>query len=691
MKKHFLKLFTFIIISLCFMPTLVKANEGDLRYEITEVNVSDSKITFKGWAFIHRTNNFNTIEVDGQTILSGGDQKIMMRAVTLDGDEIDYKIVNGSSKHNYNFYCDLFHNFGDSTCDINDYKDYNNINTCENKSVGGNTKSGQCYYEDIYFEIKFDTSAWNYSDVKFQIAASNNNFETRQISKNINNLKEGNYYTNYEFVSVSSAAVSNISNNYIDIYEDSISNQVEFIADSSILWNSVSFNEKFYYYDIDGVKDASSIGTYGAWNDKSIISNTCNNVYSLDLTNGKGKYVSDNSYDFLKNIGTSYYYIKIMKQGKAYGLGLGGWALACPTDSLTDYYTVLATSSHVKIYGGTHFRIKIKQSNKCDVTTPSGGALQCNESKTFNSECDRLTVVTSEGNAEVTIEQTGYISSVLTPLSTHAGGGINFGIMYYNTIRWDYAPGFLKPSYHNLVVEKMNGKLKDYENYINNVNITELKFNDKLTNINMIKSCSTSNNSKDYYSNELVTTCVFSFPLADIHLDGNVSYKSDSLYFNINNKYYTPLNFNGKYSITAKISGMDRIIDSAATSDSKENGKKWTGTWEDTFKNCDINLYTLISGIPKFIYRPIDINNPFPNRNAGINWYDWWSVNDNKSKLKNTYSTDVAYTVKLDNNAITDIKNYNISHNYLEWDSINKETNESSFITEKNYIVRGGN
>ena len=87
---------------------------------------------------------------------------------------------------------------------------------------------------------------------------------------------------------------------------------------------------------------------------------------------------------------------------------------------------------------------------------------------------------------------------------------------------------------------------------------------------------------------------------------------------------------------------MDRIIDSAATGDSKEKGKRWTGTWEDTFTNCDINLYTLISGIPKFVYRPIDINNPFPNRNAGINWYDWWSVNRNQEKLKN--SLVIAFT-----------------------------------------------
>ena len=128
------------------------------------------------------------------------------------------------------------------------------------------------------------------------------------------------------------------------------------------------------------------------------------------------------------------------------------------------------------------------------------------------------------------------------------------------------------------------------------------------------------------------------------------------------------------------------------------DGKSWIGDWSDTFKKCDIELYPLLykDGKPSgnesnkynFIYRPIDIYNPFPNRNAGINWFEWYNIEKNKDRLESTYSNAEEYTAILNNEIISEIKAYNKSHNYLNWDNIDSNSGRSSFIDGK-YVIRG--
>ena len=74
-----------------------------------------------------------------------------------------------------------------------------------------------------------------------------------------------------------------------------------------------------------------------------------------------------------------------------------------------------------------------------------------------------------------------------------------------------------------------------------------------------------------------------------------------------------------------------------------------------------------------------------------MNWFDWYNINRNKERLEEGYS-NLQYIANLDNKNISEIKEYNKDNNYLNWDSINEKTGESSFITENDYIDRvGGN
>ena len=91
-----------------------------------------------------------------------------------------------------------------------------------------------------------------------------------------------------------------------------------------------------------------------------------------------------------------------------------------------------------------------------------------------------------------------------------------------------------------------------------------------------------------------------------------------------------------------------------------------------------------------FIYRPIDLNNPFPNnRTPGINWYDWISIDTNRQRLTNTYKdANLDYTAILDNNIVADIKQYNKNSahdSYLEWNDIDSD-GTSSFVDD--YVTR---
>ena len=59
MKKRYL-----LITIILFLSLLGRANAdvGELRYDVTNLTISDNgNITFKGWAFLHKTQNFVTV------------------------------------------------------------------------------------------------------------------------------------------------------------------------------------------------------------------------------------------------------------------------------------------------------------------------------------------------------------------------------------------------------------------------------------------------------------------------------------------------------------------------------------------------------------------------------------------------------------------------------------------------------
>lgn len=695
---------TFSLILFLFVSTEVTATErGELVYGVDKVSITNENINISGYAAIHGVNNYVKVykRYDNVTnnvsptelIADNGGQKVKILVTTCGVDakgNLNMNCINDSNSivkifdclddedkslnhTKYNFYFEHFYRCGTGA----DYCQYG-VDVYNNYSYScgydGYTNNQQCYYEDLYFQITFSVDELmskfsNTDNLKFYIAASNNAYLRTNYVK-----YEG--YTPYSPLKISSITGKS---DYIEVTQGKANGNIVVVANSA-------YPQK-YFNGILG-KYSSSLFFYDDNRTYHVFRNVGYNGYVYVKNDGRGG-------NFLNGTnGPGIYAMCVNTDGFRAGdactnVGSDGFCYSC---NATNSDILYAFGSWITLTEESTLIIKVNNPNMCEVTDPGAnqGNLYCNGSKTYSSTCRMLTITTSEGNADVKIEETGSVSSVLTPGSIYAGGGFNFGVMYYNTVKWSYIPGqSISDDLHKAVTNVMSKKIKFYDEYVAGINVTNLMLGGKNF-TDLVKQCSTTSMSKDYYNKELTVSCVFTFPKAVVDHVGNVSYNYDSSMFSIDNKYYTPMDYSGEYNIEATIVGMDRITTSAAMDDSKVSGKAWTGNWSDTFTDCKINLYSLFidtKGKYNFIYRPIDIYNPFPNRNAGINWFDWYNISRNVERLESTYSNP-QYIVTLDNRTIVDIKNYNSSHNYLEWDSI--VDGKSSFITEKDYIDRVG-
>lgn len=350
-------------------------------------------------------------------------------------------------------------------------------------------------------------------------------------------------------------------------------------------------------------------------------------------------------------------------------------------------YSDKITAINDKVYSPVLYKYEYTVTeNKCDVDEPKNNDLKCNNNATtLESNCQRLTIKTDNDAVDVKINQKGIVSNILTPTTLYAGGGFKFGILYTNTISWDYVNGTPDNSTSEDVTKQMKNKIKSINDIENSLNLNNIKFGSTLIDSNFfIKKCSQEG---DFTAgNTLTTTCIIYLPASEFEeYTGKVTYKIGDIGNGINNKYYTNLIDNENYSISGTLGGLSVLNSQSSVSDG--NGKSWTGDWSAKLTDCNINLYTIpitpttITTTNNkgytFLYRPIDINNPFPNRNAGINWFDWYSNIVNKQRLKDTYK-NLNYVIELDNAMLSTVKKYNDGTNYFDFDTM--EDDESTFL-----------
>ena len=689
-KKIFL--FLFIIITSLSLLENVKAEKGNcgaVRYDVTNLNIRDEKITFTGWAFINCTQNYTDYKGNDSSIVkSGGGQKIKIRAIDSNGNQVgSEKEVNGSivNNINYNFYCQQYYfQTEKSECQ----KAYNGTfpsSGWNNRCTDG-VASSQCLYQNIGFSITFNTSEWNVEDgtqIRFQIAVTNRDYQN----------KYNRSYSNWETLSLNKAVKPDIKNNpNIEIVKNSSGESVKVIISEGIFRD---INGNYVVETSDGTKgscahvrkDYAHCAPY-SWSDA--VEGEVYKISSSTIGEFKNGYSASTINEF-KILGNTTTY----SPGRYIVYVEKGWRGERKRYPGSDKEMVLY-ASWVKPTG--EFVIKVYNDKKCKPSQPNIKASCNSSSSSFSSTCEELTVKTNDANdeikskANVKISQTGSITTILTPTNTYAGGGFKFGIMYHNTISWSLVKQY-KGTIEDITKE-MQAKLK--ENFVDGFGLKNVKFgNEQIPDDYFKQNIKCQETGSFTNGNTLTTTCIVYLPNSVVEeYTGKVTYKQgDNL--GLNNKYYTPIDWdsNKKYEIVATISGMDRLKESSVKADSKDKNKVWTGTWEYTLNgskdNCDINLYPLYgqpTGGKKnlkyiFIYRPIDLNNPFPNRNPGMNWYDWYNIERNKERLESSYNRE-QYSITLDSQKTSEIKKYNKDElnkgGYFDWKTI--ENGQSSFI-----------
>lgn len=339
-----------------------------------------------------------------------------------------------------------------------------------------------------------------------------------------------------------------------------------------------------------------------------------------------------------------------------------------------------------------------KSTEKQCVEIKKTSSAKCNESaKMENVKCLK-TITKGKNRRDVKLDQTATLTNILTPTKIYQGGGIKLGFMYYNTVKWNFSKDEKYGDDDSGIRALLASKLKSTEEIENDITVeVYLKDeNGKKYNIdNIQKKCTRDDDNSEFEEDKTVTTtCTFLLPKSIVDLGtGKVTYKNDPGQ-GINNEYYTPITYNGELSLYAKISKIGVL--------KEKDVDGWTDNWTLTYDgenddSCKVNVTSRLykpdqSNKYAFIYRPIDLNNPFPNRNAGVNWYSWYSIPANKERLKSSYSKK-EYQVELDNQSVSKIKEYNKNNNYLNWTGINEETGKSKFIDEYNIvrIQEGGN
>lgn len=690
-KKIFL--FLFIIITSLSLLENVKAEKGNcgaVRYDVTNLNIRDEKITFTGWAFINCTQNYTDYKGNDSSIVkSGGGQKIKIRAIDSNGNQVgSEKEVNGSivNNINYNFYCQQYYFQNEkSECE----KAYNGTfpsSGWNNRCTDG-VAASQCLYQNVGFSITFNTSEWNVEDgtqIRFQIAVTNRDYQN----------KYNRSYSNWETLSLNKAIKPDIKNNpNIEIVKNSSGESVKVIISEGI------------FRDINGnyVVETSD-GTKGSCTYVRKDYAHCKPYSWSDAVEGEVYKISSSTIGAFKNgySASTINEFKILGNTTTYSPGRyivyveKGWRGERKRYPGSDKEMVLY-ASWVKPTG--EFVIKVYNDKKCKPSQPNIKASCNSSSSSFSSTCEELTVKTNDANdeikskANIKISQTGSITTILTPTNTYAGGGFKFGIMYHNTISWSLVKQY-KGTIEDITKE-MQAKLK--ENFVDGFGLKNVKFgNEQIPDDYFKQNIKCQETGSFTNGNTLTTMCIVYLPNSVVeNYTGNVTYKTTDNNLGLNNKYYTPLTWDtkNKYEITATIYGMDRLKESSVIADSKNKGTAWTGKWETTLNgassNCAIDLYPLYGQPTKnkdkfkyiFIYRPIDLNNPFPNRNPGMNWYDWYNNTKNKERLESSYDRE-QYSITLDSQKTSEIKKYNKDElnkgGYFDWKTM--DDGESSFI-----------
>lgn len=349
------------------------------------------------------------------------------------------------------------------------------------------------------------------------------------------------------------------------------------------------------------------------------------------------------------------------------------------------------------LYAPALYKLSYKvNKHTCKKKNMDTASMECNNTLSIEETCPNQTMINEGFNIkqDISITQNHYASNILTPTTIHQGGGVKFAVEYYSEIKWspsdrNNVSGAIGDLNSQEVINRINKELYKDNNIKATIKVFQIDKNNnkkKVTEIDaktQCTKCTIEDWSKDNGVNSLKRECTFSMPNYELsQYDGKVTLSNDEPSSNgVNNRYYTDLNFDGKYEFEFKISNISML--------KKEYDwlKKNSDTITVKSDNEDASCQVETVPVNDFVYRPIDLDKPFPNRTPGLNWLEWYSNSTNKERLKEAYDkNNLQYLAVLNNQNVMAIKGYNKNNKYLDWSDIDSDGN-STFITKNKNIV----
>ena len=152
----------------------------------------------------------------------------------------------------------------------------------------------------------------------------------------------------------------------------------------------------------------------------------------------------------------------------------------------------------------------------------------------------------------------------------------------------------------------------------------------------------------------------------------------------VNGNEYRKIDVTGKLAcdFTTKISGCPYQSCGDATCNPETDQYKCCRNSNYLQKHPDYYVKSC-GGQEDYVYRQIDLMDPFPKRSAGENWHEWISKEENVKKLKESFEGEPNYTFELTNNMISRIREYNTnkSNSYTLWNEMNDD-GSSNFLKD---------
>lgn len=789
--KKVLYLSVLVITLFLILPSNIQARTYDISYEVTNMNVSEDKITFKGWAIYTNQNNiggYSTIisivakDSHGNTIrkYNGGGSGTNQSAYY---GESPYNAANG--RNLYLGKCWRVPITGDGRkCVPEAYA------ACWKTKSLGDQEYRTCIYRQVDFNISFSIeelkAKFNNSEITFDIhVAHNDSCVVDRTQSNYaylkddgirlyNASKKDRQYSNFGLKCNNSPNAFTDSSKSLGVFKNRVTQ------------NNVTKKGETVKVDTNGVKyEVSGISS------KAYTNASRNHVQTSNGTRYTGTndqvFFTGRPITLLDDWGpipnTSYQVdlYHVMQNGinnDAWSLGswliTNGWIKLTigevkkepePHNSCTT--TVRQANSSSCNWNGNQAGSKSSTSTKYEQNT-------CKTYQTkvyFPSENGYVGVCAREGyydavkngvgyfesmlTTDVIFSQVGTINYYLSPYSIHSGGATSFAIKYDNTISWQYTNGGISydsfydceavccglycsstcPRRYTVTSEQAKRRSyggilnKDQKSVENGEEIVETFAandydQDYLKSLNAASQIRVPNgdiegqwsgtnatiNNKRWKDNQKLIS-YYTYDIYDAYIDkesGEVNYTSNetqmyadksanSSYLYRPKNYFIPLDAKtGVYTFEFSISDLSTMRGGSS------DLFKWTNTYSCGV-NCVQRFYDEDDNGYYFKYRPIDLNDVFPNRNAGVQWSTWMEnegaskVNSNTGNLVLDQPNDKNLNLRanITSGMMETIRKYNNNHEHLGGyldKSIKLDGKSEEFLKNTvGFEVKGGN